>query len=133
LVGCRFLEVGRLLDDNVFEKGASKSSKKAKAADRSNRTVYAVVSDPRYVMEKVSEEENVAICAHDTTTNHSLAKRFLPPLLASPSQTRQYFRDNLRDKAKHRHRAIDDLFSVTEAWKTIVEAQDDTFRYELHE
>ncbi|GMI38634.1 hypothetical protein TrCOL_g11496 [Triparma columacea] len=96
LVGCRFLEVGRLLDDNVFEKGASKSSKKAKAADRSNHTVYAVVNDPRYVMEK----------------------------------TRQYFRDNLRDKAKHRHRAIDDLFSVTEAWKTIVEAQDDTFSAE---
>ncbi|GMI39503.1 hypothetical protein TrCOL_g12118 [Triparma columacea] len=96
LVGCRFLEVGRLLDDNVFEKGASKLSKKAKAADRSNHTVYAVVNDPRYVMEK----------------------------------TRQYFRDNLRDKAKHRHRAIDDLFFVTEAWKTIVEAQDDTFSAE---
>jgi hypothetical protein len=31
------------------------------------------------------------------------------------------------------HRAIADLFSVTEAWKTIAEAQDDTFRYELHE
>ncbi|GMI31649.1 hypothetical protein TrCOL_g1872 [Triparma columacea] len=98
LVGCRFLEVGRLLDDNVFEKESSKPSKpskKAKGADRSNHTVYAVVNDPRYVMTK----------------------------------TRQYFRDSLRDKAKG-HRAIDDLFSVTEAWKTIVEAQDDTFSAE---
>ncbi|GMI24351.1 hypothetical protein TrCOL_g3985 [Triparma columacea] len=105
LVGCRFLEAGRLLDDNVFEKESSKSSKpskpskpskKAKGADRSNQTVYAVVNDPRYVMEK----------------------------------TRQYFRDNLRDKAKGHHPAIDDLFSVTEAWMTIVEAQDDTFSAE---
>ena len=80
----------------------SKLSKKAKGADRRSHAVYAVVNDPQYLMEKVSEEKNVATYAHDATTNHSLAKHFLAPLVDSPILQGQPPRQGKGSPPRHR-------------------------------